>query len=88
MTEVAVLPVNCKNNVLPLVTSAAKANQPFDAVGKVIVPFAAPPVPTTILNTKVLVAKIVGLVPKPLLIVGNDVVVANKVPFKEIELAL
>ena len=80
VTEVVVLPVNCKNNVEPLVTSAAKASHPLGAVGSVIVPLEAPPEPTTILNTKVLTAVIVGLVPKPELIVGNVFEVAIKLP--------
>jgi len=75
-----VLPVNCKNNVEPLVTSAAKDNHPFGAVGSVIVPLEAPPEPTTILNTNVLTAVIVGLVPNPEPIVGNVFEVAIKLP--------
>ena len=70
VAEVVVLAVCCKNNDVPLVTSCAYNTQPLGAAGNVITPFAAPPVPTTILNADELNAVIVGLVPKPDAIVG------------------
>ena len=84
VTEVAVLPVNCKNKLLPLVTSAAKANQPLGAVGKLIVPFAAPPVPTTTLKQNVLDAVTVGPVPNPLEIVGRVVEATKLLPIDKL----
>ena len=66
------LAVCCKNKAEPFVTSFAIHIQPFVADGNVIVPFAAPPLPTVTAKQFGVAPLIVGAVPKPLAITGCE----------------